>query len=291
VFMLLTGFGIGAYEGVTDVLLLELHESRKSLFVNLNHFFVTLGSLVITVYLIFLNLSWRSSMVQAALVLIVLTFLYGITALPESEGRKDSGPGDAASKTPLELLRRPALGLLLVSIIAAVGIELGTIGILTSYLVELRGFTEVSSKVALILFLGGFGLGRITLAAVIRDDDVELWIVTLLGASAVTTLLLYAVQPVWLLLTVSALSGLSVSVILPSIITAAAKQFPDQAGTAIGIIKMGIPVGGMVVPLLVSILTTVFSLQVALLVFPVVAAIGIGAVLAVIRTNLRSLAI
>ena len=62
VLMLFVGVGIGSYEGVTDALLLELHPRRGSLYININHLFVTAGALAIAVYLLFLQMNWRSSL-------------------------------------------------------------------------------------------------------------------------------------------------------------------------------------------------------------------------------------
>ncbi|MFN2221643.1 MAG: MFS transporter, partial [Candidatus Promineifilaceae bacterium] len=40
IIMLLIGLGVGSYEGVTDPMLLEMHDERQSLHININHFFV-----------------------------------------------------------------------------------------------------------------------------------------------------------------------------------------------------------------------------------------------------------
>jgi len=52
--MFLIGVGIGSYEGVTDAMLLDIHKKQENLYINVNHFFVTFGSIIITIYLIFL---------------------------------------------------------------------------------------------------------------------------------------------------------------------------------------------------------------------------------------------
>ena len=64
--MAVIGMGIGTYEGVADTMLLSLHDRRQALHISVNHFFVTFGCLAITVYLVFLQMSWRRSMVQSA---------------------------------------------------------------------------------------------------------------------------------------------------------------------------------------------------------------------------------
>lgn len=302
-FMVLVGIGIGTYEGTTDAFLIDLHPHRKSLFINVNHFFVTMGSLVITVYLIFLQMAWRASMTQAAAVVAVLAVLFAVsrpratgsphghggagaatTAPAASAGSTAPAASAASASTGVSgLLRSPVMWALLVGTICSVGIELGSIGLLTTYLMELRGFTQVTSKVGLLLFIGGFGIGRLALGSLIRDESAERWVTGYFGASVVTTLLLYALEPTWLLYGFSLLAGLSVSVLLPSIIAIGGTRFPDQAGTAIGIVKMGIPVGGMLLPLLVSLFTRAASLQTALLAFPAAAVLGAAAMLVISR--------
>jgi fucose permease len=48
--MFMIGAGIGTYERVTDAMLIDTHPKRESMHININHFFVTFGSIVITVY-------------------------------------------------------------------------------------------------------------------------------------------------------------------------------------------------------------------------------------------------
>lgn len=67
--MFMIGAGIGTYEGVTDAMLIDIHPKRGSMHININHFFVTFGSIVITVYFNFsanelaqcCGSSWNSS--------------------------------------------------------------------------------------------------------------------------------------------------------------------------------------------------------------------------------------
>jgi MFS family permease len=70
------GVGIGTYEGVADAMLLSLHDRRQALHISVNHFFVTFGCLAITLYLVFLQMNWRRSMVQSAAAVLVLAVLF-----------------------------------------------------------------------------------------------------------------------------------------------------------------------------------------------------------------------
>jgi len=70
IIMLIIGAGAGTYEGVTDAMLLDIHTERMGLHINVNHLFVTLGSALIAVYLIFLEMNWRSSIIQAGIIVL-----------------------------------------------------------------------------------------------------------------------------------------------------------------------------------------------------------------------------
>jgi len=61
IIMFFIGAGIGTYEGVADALLFEIHTKRQSLHINVNHFFVTFGAIMIALYLTFLQADWRNS--------------------------------------------------------------------------------------------------------------------------------------------------------------------------------------------------------------------------------------
>jgi MFS family permease len=51
-------------------------------------------------------------------------------------------------------------------------------------------------------------------------------------------------------------------------------KYPEMSGTVMGIIKLGIPAGGIVVPLLLSLLVQATSFQAALVLFPVIGVAG-----------------
>ena len=74
--MFFIGVGMGTYEGVTDAMLLDIHDRRESLFININHFFVTFGCLMITLYLLFLQMNWRKSSTQSGIVVSMLALFF-----------------------------------------------------------------------------------------------------------------------------------------------------------------------------------------------------------------------
>ena len=141
IIMLFIGVGIGTYEGVTDAMLLDIHTERVGLHININHLFVTLGSALITVYLIFLEMNWRSSIVQAGIIVLLLAIFFAFTKL---KVKADQGEGFA--KKILMLAQNRIVVIFFLLTILAVGVELSTIGILTTYLMELREFHAIDFK-------------------------------------------------------------------------------------------------------------------------------------------------
>jgi fucose permease len=282
--MLGIGIGIGAYEGVTDALLMDIHERRQSLYITINHFFVTAGGLVITVYLIFLQMNWRMATTQASVAVFLLAVLFFF--LRPTEGRAES----ESLRARLHFLRKQPLVLALVVLaICIIGLELGTTGILTSYLMDVKGFTQVTSKVGLLTFLGGLACGRLVLGFFTRQDRIIHYILILFAAAVIVSFLLYIVPfrnaITYLLLF---LFGGIISIVLPLIITLGGLFYPDMAGTVMGIIKLGIPIGGIITPALLSVLVKATTFTLSLLLFPAIAVIGVFVSLALFALDVRN---
>ena len=272
--MFLVGVGIGSYEGVTDALLLDLHRRQGSLYININHLFVTVGSLAIAVYLLFLQMDWRRSLTQSAAGVAVLALVFALVRAPgavPTAGDGSAGGGSLSDR--LSLLRsRSVLGILLVAALCAIGLEAGMMGILTTFLMELRGFDQVTSKIGLIALIGGIAAGRLLLGLLVPRQRLFSVLIALFGAAAVFTgLLLFLPLSDTAIYMFLVLCGLSFSSLLPFAIALAGLLHREIAGTAMGLIKLVIPVGGIVVPAVMSLVSRFASFRWALGLLPVVA--------------------
>ena len=261
--MLLIGLGVGSYEGVADPMLLEMHDDKQSLHININHFFVTFGSILITVYLIFLQMNWRASLTQAAIAVLLLAAFFAFARLKN----KRSQAGDYLDR--LRILSRERLVVVLFLATAlVVGVELGMAGIVTTFLMELRGFTQVTSKIGLLTFLAGIAAGRLVIGFFTRGDQAARYILLLFGLATIFFGLMVTLRlGQWSYVTIF-LAGLAMSALLPLMITLAGQAYPEMAGTVTGSIKVAIPIGGILIPFLMSLVARTASLQSALLVFP-----------------------
>jgi MFS family permease len=271
--MFFVGVGIGTYEGVADAMLLGLHPRRQGLFVSVNHFFVTCGCLAITLYLVFLPLAdWRRSLVQSAAAVLLLAVLFLLAQAP--------APVRQAAKLGERLRFLKTQSLLAVFLAAAglgIGMEAGLVGLLTGFLRQLRHYDPVSAKLGLVLFLAGIAAGRALLGLIARRGSLLALIIALFAAAAVISATLFAIaMPPALNGILLFLLGLSVSSLLPLLITLTGLLYKDMAGTALGIVKLGIPVGGILIPLILSLVARYASFQASLLVFPLVALVSGG---------------
>jgi fucose permease len=261
--MFLIGAGIGTYEGVTDAMLIDIHPTKASMHININHFFVTFGSIVITVYLIFLQMNWRNAVVQAGILVLGLAVIFAVMKLSTKK---------SAAEPYLERMRILTRDRLVVVFffvtILVVGIEAGTIGMLTTYLMDLRDFTQVTSKIGLLVFLSGMAIGRIVIGIFAPQDKINKVLLTMFGFSVFVYGALFLFDFNIFTYGVIFLAGLSISALLPLMLAKAGLIYHDMAGTVLGTIKIAIPIGGILLPFVLSFLVQYLSFEFSLLIFP-----------------------
>ncbi len=277
--MLASGIGMGAYEGATDALLVDLYEARAALFININHTFVTIGALAIALYLIFLEVNWRAAVVQSGIIILALAIVFGLGSLP----RRSQTHSTLREKMNV-LAHEPILALLFVAAVLAVGAELGTIGILSTFLAEARGYGPIAAKLGLVVLLAGMAAGRLIIGFLVKPKHVLRYTMALFGLAVPCFTVLYFIDIGRLTYVTAFFAGISLSSLLPLMLTHAGLTFREMTGTVLGAIKIAIPVGGIVVPLLMSTLTNTVSFAAALAVLPISLLLGLLAVALARRT-------
>lgn len=261
--MFMIGVGIGTYEGVTDAMLVDIHPQEESLHININHFFVTFGAILITIYLIFLQMDWRNAVVQSGFLVLLLAVIFGLSKLKAK--KKPSEPYLSRMRI---LTRDKVVVAFFIATALVVGVEAGSIGILTTYLMDMREFTQVTSKIGLILFLSGMAIGRIIIGYLTPRDKITQTLLILFGSSVLVYSGLYFIDIGNLTYVAIFLAGLSISALLPLMLTQASLLYPEIAGTVMGSIKVAIPLGGILIPFLMSVLVNYAGFQLSLIVFP-----------------------
>lgn len=261
--MFMIGVGIGTYEGVTDAMLIDIHPKKESLHINVNHFFVTFGAILITVYLIFLQMDWRNAVTQSGILVLFLALIFGLTRL-----KAKKAPSESYLERMRILTRDKVVIAFFIATALVVGVEAGTIGILTTYLMDLRGFTQITSKLGLVVFLVGMALGRLIMGYISPREKINQILLVLFGASAVVYSALYFIDLYLLTYGAIFLAGLSISALLPLMLTQAGLLYVEIAGTVLGSIKVAIPLGGIMIPFLMSTSVRYLSFGASLIIFP-----------------------
>jgi MFS family permease len=274
------GIGSGTYEALTDIVLFEIHSDKVSLHITINHFFVTFGSLLITFYLIFLQLNWQISIIQISIAVACLTFLFLLIKMPLQ--KRKSKP--TFQYLTSQVADRKVIVLFIVSLII-IGFEVGFLGFLISFLIELRGFDYAASKFGLLMFILGVAIGRIMLSFILNRFRLKSLIQIQLAFCFIfsSLLLFFHLHPLMFVLVF--LNGLSISVLFPLVITLAGTLKNKDTALMLSFIKMAIPIGGVVVPFFLSVLIQLFSFEVSLLFFPFICLLGFVLFFATIFQN------
>jgi MFS family permease len=267
--MFFVGIGMGIYEGTTDPMLLDMHKEREVLFISINHIFVTFGGLMITVYLLFLQMNWRNSITQSSIAVFLLAVFFAMARLtPEKSGVEKLS-------LRIDFLRKQKIIRILFLVTACtVGIEAATIGIMTTFLMELRGFTQVTSKIGLIVFIAGIATGRILVGFSTKRHKIFARILLLFGLSTLFNACVYYLNVEKILYLLVFCTGLTLSALLPLIITLVGITYKNMSGTALGVIKISIPLGGILTPFILSVLAKYTSLNASLALFPAIACLS-----------------
>jgi fucose permease len=157
------------------------------------------------------------------------------------------------------------------------------------YLMELNGLNQVTSKIGLLVFLTGIASGRLLIGFFSRNEHIPLLMLLLFGSAVLFLSALFFLNlGIWVYLPIY-FSGMTISALLPLTITLAGLSYPSHSGTVLGIIKIAIPIGGTLIPFLLSMLAKYGSFKLSLLLFPVVAGTGFVVMLINFRDMRRSL--
>ncbi len=212
--MALVGIGVGTYEGVADAMLFDLHDRRAATYINANHLFVTFGSALIALYLIFLSLQWRTALVQAALAVGVLAVVFTLVRVKPSRGVR------TAFADKLAVITRSRLILVLfLAIIISSGVEGATIGLLSTYLAEVREFAPRAAQLSLVVLYAGMIVGRIIVGVLVRPERLRRMMQVLFGLSVVAFGVLFLVDLGPFTWVMACLAGAALSAQLPLILS------------------------------------------------------------------------
>ena len=139
---------------------------------------------------------------------------------------------------------------------------------LTTYLMDLRDFSQITSKIGLVIFLSGMAIGRIIIGIFAPQEKINQILLSMFGFSVVIYSALFFLDTKVFTYGLVFLAGLSISALLPLMLAKAGLVYQDMAGTVLGTIKVAIPIGGIVLPFFISISVQYMSFGKSLVIFP-----------------------
>jgi len=256
--MIFVGIGGGLTEASSDPLLIQLFPGRESTVMNLHHFFFSLGSFagppIIGVLLAKL-LPWQWGYIGFGLfVLAVFLFL---------SSQKISSP-QSPRKFDLILVKRMLnqrfFWILFWVSFCTMGVENGIGYWIVTFLQEVRGFSISLASASLSLFFVCMAVGRLLSSYVTTKLQDVVYLISLFSLLFVSLLITVSVSGLWTILFLM-LCGFAQSAVFPCLLALAGKLYPENPGTAMGLVSTGAGLGAMSVPWLLALVSQLTSLQ------------------------------
>jgi len=271
--MIFVGIGTGLAEASSDPLLIQLYPGRESTVMNLHHFFYSFGALVgppIIGVLLARSLPWQWGYIGFGLfVLAVFLFL---------SSQKISSPQDLRRfdfTLVKRMLSQRFFWVLFWVTFCTMGIQNSIAYWIVTFLKEERGFSISLAGSSLSLFFVCMGVGRLLSGYVTTKLHDVVLLISLFSLHFVTLLITVSVPGLWAIPFLM-LCGFAQSAVFPCLLALTGKLYPQNPGTALGLVATGAGLGSMTVPWLLAFVSQLTSLQTGFLFIDVFVLICLG---------------
>jgi fucose permease len=262
----LIGIGGGLIESSSNPLLIQLFPGRESTVMNLHHFFFAAGSLsgpVIMGTVLAYSMPWQWAYLGFGLfVLIAFGFLLSLKISSTKGGQRPEV--NVITKLMSE---KTFLNLFFVTFFIQ-GVQNGISYWMVTFLKETRDFSIGLASASLFLFFVCLALGRLFSSYLITKFQEPAYLVGLFSLLFVALLVASSVPGKWAILFFS-LCGLAHSGVFPCLLAMAGKLYPENPGTAMGLIATGSGIGAMAIPWFMSFISQITTLQMGFLSFEI----------------------
>ena len=271
--MIFVGIGGGLIEASSDPLLIQLYPGRESTVMNLHHFFFALGSLagpLIVGALLVRSIPWQWGYIGFGLfVLAVFLFLSSQKiSSPQSPRRFDL-------LVVREMLSQRSFWILFWVTFCTMGVQNGIAYWIVTFLREERSFSISLASASLSFFFVCMAVGRLLSIYVITKLQDEVFVISLFSLLFVSLLITVSVSGLWAIFFLM-LCGFAQSAVFPCLLALTGKLYPQNPGTAMGLVSTGAGLGSMVVPWLLALVSQLTSLQIGFLFLDVFVLICLG---------------
>ena len=271
--MVFVGIGGGLIEASSDPLLIQLFPGRESTVMNLHHFFFALGCLAgppIIGVLLAKSLPWQWGYIGFGLfVLAVFLFLSSQKiSSPQSFRRFDF-------TLVKGMLNQRFFWILFWVTFCTMGVQMGIAYWIVTFLREERGFSISLASASLSLFFVCMAVGRILSIYVTTKCQDVVFLISLFSLLFVSLLITVSVSGLWTILFLM-FCGFAQSAVFPCLLALAGKLYPENPGTAMGLIATGAGLGSMSVPWVLALVSQWTSLQTGFLFLNVFVLICLG---------------
>lgn len=258
----LIGIGGGLIESSSNPLLIELFPRKESTVMNLHHFFFAAGSLagpVIMGTVLAKSMPWQWAYFGFGLFVLAISFFVLFQDVASTRGDRRF-----EKKVIARLMsERTFLVLFLITFLNN-GVQNGIGYWMVTFLRESKGLpialASASASASLFFFFACLAVGRLFSSYLVTKFQERSYLSGLLSMLFVA-LLLSIFSPGQWAIPFFAVCGLAHSGIFPSLLGLSGKLYPENPGTALGLIATAAGLGAMVVPWVMSLVSQMTTLQ------------------------------
>jgi FHS family glucose/mannose:H+ symporter-like MFS transporter len=262
----LIGIGGGLIESSSNPLLIQLFPGKESTVMNLHHFFFAAGSLsgpVIMGTVLAKSMPWQWAYLGFGLFVLVVFCL--LLSLKISSAKGDRGlEVNVISRFMSE---KTFLILFFVTFFIQ-GVQNGISYWMVTFLKETRGFPIALASASLFLFFVSLALGRLFSSYLITKFQEPVYLLGLFSFLFAALFMASSVPGKWTII-FFALCGFAHSGVFPCLLAMAGKLYPENPGTAMGLVATGSGIGAMAIPWFMSLISQVTTLQTGFLSFEI----------------------
>ena len=258
----LIGVGLGSIELGGNLIIVDIHEKNKAKYLNLVSGVYSIGAIISPMLIGFAqrtNAPWQSAYLFFVPVFVVIIFIYALVKYPKEAAYAANIKPKRVIKQIINKRMLPIY--LLVSLYVSCEIGMGTW--LISYLTNIQGFSIARASFWLSVYYVGIAAGRLGGSLIV---DKMGYYLSLKTAFALSILFVFTGTLVNnYLFFLLPLTGLTFSIIFPTIIATATDGMEEHMGIVLGVMLSFVGIGGMLGSGLIGVITGNFGEKIGVL--------------------------